>query len=101
MAQHLGPPLTRVPDPFGQNTTASPPTTTLGSRRFLDQFGFEYEFMSSTQAYRSGRFDAALMRMLERFDEVQAIILPSLREERAADIFAVSRRGRIPPAPAS
>ncbi len=81
--RHLGKPLTQVPDPFGQyESFAAHNNARL--RRFLDQFGFEYEFMSSTDAYKSGRFDAALLRMLERFDEVQAIMLPSLREERAA-----------------
>jgi lysyl-tRNA synthetase class 1 len=53
-------------------------------RRFLDSFGFDYEFMSSTECYASGMFDQALMRMLEKADEVLAIMLPSLREERAA-----------------
>ena len=81
--RHLGKPLTKVPDPFGEyDSFAAHNNARL--RRFLDQFGFEYEFMSSTEAYASGRFDAALLRMLERFDEVQAIMLPSLREERAS-----------------
>jgi lysyl-tRNA synthetase class 1 len=81
--RHLGKPLTRVPDPFGEyDSFAAHNNARL--RSFLDQFGFDYEFMSATEAYASGRFDAALMRMLERFDEVQAIMLPSLREERAA-----------------
>src|ERR1700689_330101 len=53
----------------------------------LGTFGevaFDYEFMSSTETYQSGRFDKALLRVLDCFDEVQAIMLPSLREERAA-----------------
>jgi lysyl-tRNA synthetase class 1 len=52
-------------------------------RAFLDQFGFEYEFLSSTDCYKSGRFDAALLTVLERFDAVMSIMLPSLRQERA------------------
>jgi lysyl-tRNA synthetase, class I len=80
---HLGKPLTQVPDPFGKyDSFAEHNNAQL--RAFLDQFGFEYEFMSSTETYRAGRFDKALLRMLDRFDEVQAIMLPSLREERAA-----------------
>jgi len=80
---HLGKPLSRVPDPFGEcDSFAEHNNARL--RAFLDRFGFEYEFMSATETYRSGRFDKALLRMLERFDEVQAIMLPSLREERAA-----------------
>jgi lysyl-tRNA synthetase, class I len=83
IAKHLGKPLTQVPDPFGEyDSFAAHNNARL--RRFLDRFGFDYEFMSSTEAYRSGRFDQTLLEMLERFDEVQAIMLPSLREERAA-----------------
>ncbi|HKN27252.1 MAG TPA: lysine--tRNA ligase [Roseiarcus sp.] len=81
--RHRGKPLTQVPDPFGEyDSFAAHNNARL--RSFLDQFGFDCEFMSATEAYASGRFDAALLRMLERFDEVQAIMLPSLREERAA-----------------
>jgi len=83
IAAHLGKPLTQIPDPFGEyDSFAAHNNARL--RAFLDQFGFDYEFMSSTETYQSGRFDKALLRMLERFDEVQAIMLPSLREERAA-----------------
>jgi lysyl-tRNA synthetase class 1 len=80
---HLGKPLSEVPDPFGKyHSFAEHNNARL--RAFLDQFGFEYEFISSTETYKSGRFDEALLRMLDCFDEVQAIMLPSLREERAA-----------------
>ncbi|HTP91909.1 MAG TPA: lysine--tRNA ligase [Xanthobacteraceae bacterium] len=82
VAQHLGKPLTRVPDPFGtHNSFAAHNNARL--RAFLDQFGFDYEFMSSTACYTSGRFDAALLKVLEHFDAVMTIMLPSLREERA------------------
>jgi lysyl-tRNA synthetase, class I len=83
MLVHLGKPLTRVPDPFGEYDSFAEHNNAR-FRAFLDQFGFEYEFMSSTETYKSGRFDRALLRMLNCFDEVQAIMLPSLREERAA-----------------
>jgi len=82
VAQHLGKPLTKVPDPFGTHPSFGEHNNAR-LRAFLDAFGFEYEFMSSTECYKSGRFDEALLRMLERFDEVMAIMLPSLREERA------------------
>ncbi len=83
VSRHLGKPLTRVPDPFGEYPSFAAHNNAR-LRSFLDQFGFDYEFMSSTEAYTSGRFDAALIRALEAFDEIQAIMLPSLREERAA-----------------
>jgi lysyl-tRNA synthetase class 1 len=80
---HLGKPLTKVPDPFGTHPSFGEHNNAR-LRAFLDHFGFDYEFMSSTQCYTSGRFDAALLTVLERFDKVMAIMLPSLREERAA-----------------
>src|SRR6202046_2644885 len=82
VAQHLGQPLTKVPDPFGTHSSFAAHNNAR-LRAFLDQFGFDYEFMSSTDCYMSGRFDAALLKVLERFDAVMNIMLPSLREERA------------------
>ena len=82
MARHLGQPLTQVPDPFGTHESFAAHNNAR-LRAFLDQFGFDYEFMSSTACYTSGRFDAALLQVLERFEQVMAIMLPSLREERA------------------
>ena len=82
MAEHLGKPLTQVPDPFGtHNSFAEHNNARL--RAFLDQFGFDYEFMSSTACYTSGRFDEALLKVLHHFEAVMAVMLPSLREERA------------------
>ncbi len=82
LEKHLGKPLTQVPDPFGTHPSFGQHNNAR-LRRFLDQFGFDYEFMSSTDCYKSGRFDEALLLMLSRFDKVMAIMLPSLREERA------------------
>src|SRR5215468_10279745 len=82
LEKHLGKPLTQVPDPFGTHPSFGEHNNAR-LRAFLDAFGFEYEFLSSTQCYRSGRFDAALLRVLERFDQVMTIMLPSLRDERA------------------
>lgn len=83
LAKHLGKPLTEVPDPFGTHPSFGEHNNAM-LRGFLDRFGFEYEFMSSTECYKAGRFDKALLLMLERFDKVMAIMLPSLREERAS-----------------
>src|SRR6478672_7560865 len=83
LSQHLGKPLTRVPDPFGTHDSFGAHNNAR-LRAFLDTFGFDYEFASSTDYYTSGKFDAALLRVLERIEKVMAIMLPSLREERAA-----------------
>ena len=83
LEKHLGKPLTKVPDPFGTHPSFGEHNNAR-LRAFLDHFGFEYEFMSSTECYTSGRFDEALLKVLEHFDKVMGIMLPSLREERAA-----------------
>jgi lysyl-tRNA synthetase class 1 len=83
LREHLHLPLTQVPDPFGCcQSFAHHNNAQL--RSFLDNFGFEYEFMSSTEQYRSGRFDQTLLTMLDRYDQVMAIMLPTLGEERRA-----------------
>ncbi|HEX3497308.1 MAG TPA: lysine--tRNA ligase [Methylocella sp.] len=83
VAAHLGRPLTEVPDPFGTHASFGAHNNAR-LREFLDAFGFDYEFASATDYYRSGRFDAALLHILTRYDKVMAIMLPSFREERAA-----------------
>ncbi|WP_293864859.1 lysine--tRNA ligase [uncultured Alsobacter sp.] len=82
LAAALGKPLTQVPDPFGTHASFGEHNNAR-LRTFLDHFGFDYEFMSSTECYKGGRFDQTLLLMLERYDEVMRIMLPSLREERA------------------
>ncbi len=83
LAQHLGKPLTAVPDPFGTHESFGHHNNAR-LRAFLDRFGFDYEFASATDCYRSGRFDRALLRVLEAYDEVIAVILPTLGPERRA-----------------
>ncbi len=83
VAAYLGKPLTQVPDPFGTHPSFGAHNNAR-LRSFLDAFGFDYEFASSTEYYTSGRFDAALLRLLQRYEEVMAIMLPTFRQERAA-----------------
>jgi len=79
----LGKPLSAVRDPFGTHDSFGRHNNAR-LRAFLDSFGFDYEFFSSTDCYRSGMFDATLLTLLERFDEVQAIMLPTLGPDRRA-----------------
>src|SRR6188768_2774745 len=76
LAAHLGKPLTQVPDPFSNEYPSFAAHNNARLRAFLDHFGFQYEFLSSTECYKSGRFDKALLTVLERFEEVMAIMLP-------------------------
>jgi lysyl-tRNA synthetase class 1 len=59
-------------------------TTTTRCCAFLDTFGFDYEFASATDYYKSGRFDAMLLRAAEKYDAIMAVMLPTLGEERQA-----------------
>jgi len=83
LTEHLGQPLSAIPDPFGTHES-------LGAHNnarlmtFLDDFGFQYEFISSTDYYKSGKFDPTLLTVLERFEEVINVILPTLGHERRA-----------------
>ncbi|HEY0920763.1 lysine--tRNA ligase [Devosia sp.] len=81
---HLHKPLTSVPDPFGGEYPSFGDHNNAMLRRFLDTFGFNYEFASATQYYKSGKFDAALLRAAEKYDEIMAVMLPTLGAERQA-----------------
>jgi lysyl-tRNA synthetase class 1 len=81
LTENLHKPLTSVPDPFGEFDSFGDHNNAM-LRRFLDTFGFEYEFYSATEFYRSGKFDAVLLRAAERYDDIMKIMLKSLREER-------------------
>ena len=83
LAAHLGKPLSAIPDPFGTHASyAAHNNARLCA--FLDRFGFDYEFKSASDLYRSGAFDAALRAVLHNFDAIMAIMLPTLGPERRA-----------------
>ncbi|MBT3306564.1 MAG: lysine--tRNA ligase, partial [Alphaproteobacteria bacterium] len=83
LTQHLGQSLSAIPDPFGTHESLGAHNNAR-LRAFLDEFGFEYEFLSSTDCYKNGDFDNTLLALLERFDAVLDVILPTLGEERRA-----------------
>ena len=97
LTPHLGKPLTRIPDPFGSHDSFGAHNNAR-LRAFLDSFGFEYEFASSTEYYAAGRFDAALIRVLECYDEVMAVILPTLGPSDARPTRRSCRSIRAPAA---
>ena len=81
LTANLGKPLTRIPDPFGTHESFAHHNNAK-LRQFLDRFGFDYEFVSASDRYNSGAFDEALKNVLRHYDEIMAIMLPTLREER-------------------
>ncbi|PIB24060.1 lysine--tRNA ligase [Amylibacter kogurei] len=81
LTPHLQKPLSDVPDPFGKFDSFGAHNNAM-LLRFLDTFGFEYEFYSATEFYRTGQFDEILLRAVEKYDEIMEVMLASLREER-------------------
>ncbi len=102
LAQHLKKPLSDVPDPFGEHASFGAHNNAR-LRAFLDAFGFQYEFLSSTGMYRSGKFDAALLNVLKNYDAVINVVLPELGEERRQTyspfLPVCARTGRVLEAP--
>src|ERR1700737_1572454 len=84
LTAYLGKPLTRVPDPFSNEYPSFGAANNARLRAFLDRFGFDYEFASSTDYYLAGRFDETLLKVLGAYDRVMDIILPPLGPERRA-----------------
>ena len=82
MHAHLDQPLSEVPDPFGCGHKSYADHNNGLLRQFLDRFGFEYEFLASSDCYRSGRFDDTLKQVLCRYDQIMDVMLPTLRDER-------------------
>ncbi|UVO51088.1 lysine--tRNA ligase [Sphingomonas sp. SUN019] len=83
LREHLGKPLSRIPDPFGTHDSFAAHNNAR-LRAFLDDYGFDYEFVSSTDYYACGRFDAQLKDVLRKYDAIMGVMLPTLRGERQA-----------------
>ena len=83
LREHLGKPLTRIPDPFGTHESFGHHNNAR-LRGFLDGFGFDYEFGSSSEYYVAGKFDAAIKRILQSYDQVLQVVLPTLGPDRRA-----------------
>ena len=98
LEEDLHKPLSVVRDPFGKHASFGAHNNAR-LRAFLDGFGFEYEFLSATEVYRSGAFDATLLKALANFDEIQAVMLPTLGPERRATyspfLPSSSKTGRV------
>jgi lysyl-tRNA synthetase class 1 len=81
LTEYLGKPLTQIPDPFGEHESFAHHNNAM-LRRFLDLYGFDYEFLSSTDCYTSGRFDDVIRKILHAWDGIMGVMLPTLGEDR-------------------
>ncbi len=81
LEKNLHKPLTNVPDPFGKFKSFGEHNNQM-LKNFLDNFNFNYKFKSSSELYKSGFFNTSLQVILENYDEIMNIILPTLGKER-------------------
>ena len=84
LAEHLGQPLSLVPNPFGTDYPSYAHHNNAALCEFLDNSGFNYEFKSASECYKSGEFDETLLLMLKHHEDIKHAVLPILGEERAA-----------------
>jgi lysyl-tRNA synthetase class 1 len=82
MLANLDQPLSAVPNPFGTDHPSYAAHNNAMLRQFLDSFGFDYEFLASSECYRGGRFDETLLAILSNYDAIMGVMLPTLGEER-------------------
>jgi lysyl-tRNA synthetase, class I len=81
LADNLGKPLTKIPDPFGTHESFAHHNNAM-LRSFLDRFGFDYDFVSATDCYTSGEFDDIMRKVLRAWDAIMGVMLPTLGEDR-------------------
>ena len=81
LIENIGKPLTSIPDPFNKFDSFGKHNNEM-LKDFLNKFNFKFDFKSSTQHYKSGKFNESLTRVLEKYEEIMEIILPTLRSER-------------------
>src|SRR3954453_9341965 len=102
LTENLGKPLTKIPDPFGEHESFAHHNNAM-LRGFLDRYGFDYEFLSATDCYTSGRFDGVVRKVLLGFEAIMGVMLPTLREDRRktySPVLPISpASGRVPQGP--
>ena len=79
--ENLHKPLTQVPDPFEKFNSFGEHNNEM-LKNFLDSFKFKYKFQSSTSLYKSGFFNSTLKIILENYEGIMNIIIPTLGKER-------------------
>ena len=78
---NLHKPLTQVPDPFEKYNSFGEHNNEM-LKNFLNRFNFKYTFKSSTTLYKTGFFNPTLQKILENYQGIMDIIIPTLGKER-------------------
>jgi len=81
LSDNLHKPLTQVPDPFEKFDSFGEHNNEM-LKNFLDSFKFKYNFQSSTTLYKNGFFNPTLKIILENYEGIMNIIIPTLGKER-------------------
>ena len=81
LSDNLHKPLTSVPDPFEKFKSFGEHNNEM-LKKFLNKFKFNYNFKSSTELYKSGYFNSTLEIILENYQSIMEIVMPTLGKER-------------------
>ena len=81
LKNYLHKPLTQVPDPFEKYNSFGEHNNEM-LKNFLNKFDFKYNFKSSSELYKSGFFNPTLKLILEKYQSIMEIMLPTLGKER-------------------
>jgi len=81
LEKNLHKPLTNVPDPFKKYNSFGEHNNEM-LKKFLNDFNFNYIFKSSTDTYKKGLFNPALLLVLEKYEKIKEIVVPTLGKER-------------------
>jgi len=81
LEKNLHKPLTNIPDPFKKYKSFGDHNNEM-LKKFLNEFKFNYTFKSSTESYKKGLFNSSLLLVLEKYEKIKEIILPTLGKER-------------------
>ena len=81
LKNNLHKPLTQIPDPFQKFDSFGEHNNEM-LKKFLNEFNFTYSFKSSTELYKNGFFNETLKLILNKYQEIMNIIIPTLGAER-------------------
>lgn len=83
LQEHLGAPLSSLPDPFGKESSYA---AFMNGRlkHFLDYYGFEYLFESSTNCYHTGVFNTALKRVMDNHEAIRNLFIKTISPDKRA-----------------
>lgn len=86
LQEHLGKPVSRIPDPYGCCPSYSAHMNKL-LVQMLDTTGIPYRFVSSADMYNGGHFNGVIRQVFRHGQAILDLMLPTMRPETRQDWF--------------